>query len=312
VASLRNAAIRRPLANWGGLALRTLALVLVVLALANPRWPDLKTRIHTEGIAIVLLVDVSSSMGTPDFDWKGEPATRLEAVRRVFRLFVEGGEADGVHFEGRPTDLLGMITFASRYENVIPLTLSHSVLLNQMERERPQVDPTRSWTNLSDAVVMGVDRVKDARPARRVLVLLTDGVHNVNPPPSGWKPRQAAQIAASLDIPIYVIDAGSENVVGVEAEGTSDESATNAAARRAEAVHVMQQLAGISRGEYFRAADTASLLAACQSIDRLERTDIESFQYRRYYDSYPWLGCSAFGLLLLAWGLEMTIWRRLP
>src|SRR5690606_37792005 len=231
---------RRPLAEWGALALRSLALVMVVLALANPRWPDLKTRIHTEGIAIVLLVDVSSSMGTPDFDWKGEPATRLEAARRVFRLFVQGGEAEGVRFEGRPTDHLGMITFATRYENVIPLTLSHSVLLNQMERERPQMDPTRSWTNLSDAVVMGLDRLKDAGPERRVLVLLTDGVHNVNPPPSGWKPRQTAQLAASLDVPIYVIDAGAEGVGSVEGEAAADESVANAAARRAEAVHVMQ------------------------------------------------------------------------
>jgi Ca-activated chloride channel family protein len=81
------------LARWGPGVLRSLALVLLVIALAGPRWPDLRTRIETEGIAIVMLVDVSGSMAERDFDWHGQPISRLEAVKKVFHLFVSGSES---------------------------------------------------------------------------------------------------------------------------------------------------------------------------------------------------------------------------
>ena len=105
---------RRSLARWGGAAQRGLALVLLIVALSGPRWPDYRTRIETEGIAIQMVVDVSGSMAEPDFDWAGLTITRLDAVKRVFRLFVAGGDADNnTHFEGRPHDLVGLVTFAS-------------------------------------------------------------------------------------------------------------------------------------------------------------------------------------------------------
>src|SRR6185437_1225945 len=99
--------------------------------LSGPRWPDLRTRIETEGIAIVMLVDVSGSMAERDFDWRGEPVSRLEAVKKVFHLFVSGGEGtdttgDGTdvsNFQGRPTDQIGLVTFATRPETACPLTL---------------------------------------------------------------------------------------------------------------------------------------------------------------------------------------------
>ena len=80
-------------ARWCGIGLRALGLALLVAAVAGPRWPDLRTRIDTEGIAIMMLVDVSGSMGEKDFDWDGERISRLDAVKRCFRLFVEGGRA---------------------------------------------------------------------------------------------------------------------------------------------------------------------------------------------------------------------------
>src|SRR5579875_2827245 len=135
-------------ARWGSAGLRSLALLLLILATAGPRWPDLRTRIETEGIAMVMLVDVSGSMAERDFDWHGEPISRLEAVKKAFQLFVAGNdgssllsppeveeikrEGDGTDisdFRGRPTDLIGLVTFATRPETACPLTLSHSVLL---------------------------------------------------------------------------------------------------------------------------------------------------------------------------------------
>src|ERR1700726_698736 len=103
---------RRNALRYPATTLLALGLVLLIIALAGPRTPDLRTRIDTEGVALVMVVDVSGSMGEADFVWDGEPVTRLDAVKRVFRLFVEGGNgggktADGTTlttFDGRHTD----------------------------------------------------------------------------------------------------------------------------------------------------------------------------------------------------------------
>jgi Ca-activated chloride channel family protein len=305
-------------ARWarrGGAALRLVALSLLVLALAGPRWPDPGTRIETEGIALVMLVDVSGSMATEDFDWAGSPLSRLEAVKRVFRLFLAGGApdlktADGeaVSLPGRPTDLVGLVAFATRPEDACPLTLSHSVLLRILDAEQPR-EAGESTTNISDAVALGLHRLQSAGPRRKVLVLLTDGEHNVVHPRSGWTPVEAARAAASLGVPIYALDAGGDVAVP-EAGPTPADAAT--AATRAEAVRTLQEMAGLTGGRYFAARDTSALLEACHAIDALEPAPIPSFQYRRYREAYPWLCLAGLACWSLALALERTIWRRLP
>jgi Ca-activated chloride channel family protein len=297
-------------ARWGGALLRGGALLLLVLALAGLRWPDLRTRIPTEGIAIVMVADVSGSMAEPDFDWQGQPITRLDAVKKAFRLFVEGGDADeGRHFDGRPADLVGLVTFATRPDSPCPLTLSHSVLLKLLDEQRPRSVPGESETNISDALVLGLHRLKNAGTRRKILILLSDGEHNVPHPQSDWTPRQAAQIAANLHVPVYAIDAGG---TGSGAEEREPGAVQDSIQLREEGRRTLQEVARITRGQYFQAADTKSLLRVCQEIDRLERTEIRSFQYRRYFEAYPWLGLGAFAMWVAVTVLEMTLWRRLP
>jgi Ca-activated chloride channel family protein len=301
-------------ARIGGALFRGVALLGVVLALAGPRTPDLRTRIDTEGVAIFIAVDVSGSMAERDFDWHGEPVSRLEAVKNVFRLFVDGGPApgsDGRSFDGRPTDLIGLVTFATRPENVCPLTLSHSVLLKLLDAEPPRSVPGESETNLSDAVAIGLQRLENAGQRRKVLLLLTDGEHNVVTPPSGWTPRQSAAVAAGLGIPIYTIDAGG-HPPGVDEARTGAATSVSPEATRQAAVASLKELARVSGGRYFAASDTDALLDACATIDTLERAPIRSFQYRRYHDLARWPGLAAFALWGLALALEVTIWRRVP
>jgi Ca-activated chloride channel family protein len=128
---------------------------------------------------------------------------------------------------------------------------------------------------------------------RKVLVVLSDGEHNV--PPPALKPRQAAQLAARLGVPIYAIDAGVESTE----EQASGEQALQAVAR-------------ITGGQYFRATDSAALEEACRQIDRFERREIESFRYRRYYEGYSWFGLAALACWVLVRLLDGTWWRRLP
>jgi Ca-activated chloride channel family protein len=187
------------------------------------------------------------------------------------------------------------------------------VLLRLLDDEKPRTVPGESETNLSDAIALGLHRLQSAGPRRKVLVLLTDGEHNVPQPRSGWSPRQAAQIAASLDVPIYTIDAGGGAAGLAEpGEAPADGTSISPAERRRLAVETLQDLARITHGHYFPADDTDGLLAACRDIDRLERTDVQSFQYRRYHEGYPWFGGAAFLLLFLAAALDFTIWRRIP
>ncbi len=292
-------------AQWGGLLLRGLALLLIIVALAGPRWPDPGTRIPTEGIAIVLAVDVSGSMAERDFTWRNEPITRLEAVKRALRLFVEGGKGiDNEHLEGRKNDLLGLVVFATRPESVCPLTLSHGGLLKLLDAEQPREVP-HGYTNIGDGIAWGLYRLKAAGNCRRVLVLLTDGEHNVGKP--ALTPRQAAQLAGNSNVPIYVIDAGSD--LPSKGEGAKDE---RSAADRVGAVKTLQEVARMTKGRYFRASDTKTLLEVCGQIDRLERQPIVTFEYARYGEGYPWFGLAGFVLLMAVQFLELTFWRRLP
>jgi Ca-activated chloride channel family protein len=296
---------RRRRATLLSAALRTAGVGLLIVALAGPRWADAGSRLSTEGIAIEILVDVSGSMAEKDFEWDKKRVSRLKAVKNVFRLFVRGGGApDGRRLEGRPNDLIGLITFATRPQSACPLTLSHDVLLEVLRGEEPRTVPEESRTNIGDAIAWGVNDLVKAAPRRRVIVLLTDGEHNV--PPPALTPRQAAQLAGSQEIPVYAVDAGGESG-GAEA---GDAARPRSAEDRVRAVQALQAVAKITGGKYFRAQDAGALLEVCQEIDRLERQPIQSFQYRYYSEGVAWFGLAAFGLLTAVHALEWTVWRR--
>jgi Ca-activated chloride channel family protein len=285
-----------------GAALRGTSLALVVIALAGPRWPDRGSRIPTEGIAIQMVVDASPSMGERDFDWNGLPLTRLEAAQKAFRSFV-AGNADAAtagepRFEGRPNDLIGLVTFGDRPEVACPLTLSHAVLLHLLATTQPL--PV-SETNVSDALVLGLHRLEGARLKRKVLILISDGEHNYLAPRSEWTPRQAAQIAANLGIPIYAIDAGGDLAAAAEPNPV-----------REQGIRTLRDLARITSGQYFQARDADGMLAVYRDIDKREREEIESFQYRRYHEGFRWFALAALGLYVTACALDRTAWLRVP
>lgn len=298
--------------HWGA-GLRGLALVLLILALAGPRFADWRTRLPTEGVAIEIVLDVSGSMGTRDFRWGGRPLSRLDAAKLAFRLFVAGGGAStGIPLAGRPNDLIGLVTFARWPESTCPLTLSHNVLLRLLDAEEPRSLPGESETNISDAVTLGLHRLEGIKARRKILVLISDGEHNVPKPGSEWTPRQAAQVAANLHVPIYTIDAGSEPGTEEEAQPLNPEESRARAQLRASGESTLRSLATLTGGRHFQARDTETLLAVCEEIDRLERSPIESFQYRRYYEGFPWFGLAVFGVLLTLQVLERTTWQRVP
>jgi Ca-activated chloride channel family protein len=255
-----------------------------------------------------MILDNSGSMAEPDFDWHGKPITRLEAAKRAFRLFVEGGgEATTQPFGGRPNDLIGLITFASWPENPCPLTLDHAALLEVLDAIGPRTLPTESSTNIGDAVAWGLHRMSSARAGRKIIILLSDGEHNV--PAPALTPRQASQLAANQKVPIYAIEvAGPSNQEKSETPDSGDRSAQV----RQKATESMQAIAQMTGGKYFRASDGDNLLQIYDDIDQLEREKIHSFFYRRYYEGYFVVGLGAVAACIAIWILEATLWLKTP
>jgi Ca-activated chloride channel family protein len=279
--------------------LRATGLVLLIVAVSGPRWPDPGTRIPARGIAIAMVVDVSGSMANRDFFWDQQLISRLDAVKRAFRLLVEG---DGNKLEGRPQDLISLVTYATRPDTACPLTLDHAALLKTLDAQEPRTLITEATTNTGDAIAWALHGLNKAPGKRKVMILLTDGEHNVGSP--ALKPTQAAQLAGNLGIPIYTIHALGESADPDEASKQADE---NLRAKKS-----LQQVAAITGGQYFQANDTAMLLDVCQKIDRLERARIESFQYRRYEECFAWLATTSLLVWMTILILETTVWRKVP
>jgi Ca-activated chloride channel family protein len=295
-------------AVWGGVALRGLACLAMVLAFAGPRKPDLKTRIPANGIAIEMIVDVSGSMADQDFVWMANSPliSRLEAARRAFKLFVEGGETpDGTTFEPRPSDSIGLVELAAVPESICPLTLNHSVLLQKVNELKPKADLS-AGTNIGDAIAEAVIRLDAAKAnKRRIIVLLSDGQHiqTKEGPDAMHKPREAAQLAANLKFPIYTIDCG-----GILPPNATPDAKTE----REEGQETMKAIASMTNGRAFSANSGAEFLAACKEIGQLEKDTVVSFQYRRYFEFFSWFSGAAIVLMLTTHVLERTRWRTVP
>ena len=231
--------------------------------------------------------------------------TRLDAAKQAFRLFVAGGDAaDGTHFEGRPRDQVALVTFAAVPRTEAPLTHNHSVLLTVLDAQQAKAG-IDAGTNVGDALAEALIRLEAAGPRRKVLILLSDGEHNVvlEGPNAPLKPRQAAQLAANLGVPIYAVDCGGEP----KPDATPDEAKQRADGRR-----VLEAVAALTNGRYLAANTADDLRAVYQEIDALERQPAETFRYRRYHEFYPWCAAVAVGLLGAASLLERTWWRRVP
>ncbi len=291
-------------ARWGGAVLRGLAVLLAILAVANFRVPDLKTRLPVEGVALTLAVDVSGSMGQPDFDTTvTPPVSRLDAAKQTFTLFVKGGSSESGTFDGRGNDQIGLVTFAAVPDTACPLTPNHSVLLKVVNDLQPKTG-LDAGTNIGDALglsLAGFDAMaKNGDTRRKVLILLSDGEHN-REGENVLRPLQAAQLAEKLGVKIYTIDCGAEPT------GTPEERK-----QRADGRVVMDDVAKLSGGRSFAANTPDDLRTAFAEIDTLEKVPVVSYRYAKYHPFHVWCGLGAVACVLLAGLLERTLWRRLP
>ena len=285
--------------------LRALVLALCVVALARPQWGQQVTRIYRDGIAIVMVVDVSSSMGALDLQIGEERANRLDVVKDTFRGFVEGAEEDAE--SGREGDMIGMVAFARFGDNLSPLTLDHDALLLALEEIEIVQVPEEDGTAIGDAVAMGAELLQRAGAKSKVMILLTDGSNNAG----NTGPVEAAAAAKALDIKIYAIGTGTRGMAMTPVR-RSDDTVELLPTQVFIDETTLTDMAETTGGRYFRATDGEALQAIYSEIDRLEKSTNVAERYQRYVEGFPALLLVALLLLSAEAALVNTRLRALP
>lgn len=275
---------KRSLSLQTSLALPALIWLLLVAALAGPRWVGEPKPLVREGYNIMLALDLSGSMEIPDMLLQGQPASRLAVVKQAAEKFVQN----------RSGDKIGLILFGTRAYMQTPLTYDrHSVLLRLEDASAGLAGKT---TSIGDAIGLAVKRLEKVPDQGRIIILLTDGANNSGVLP----PLKAAELAKTDGIKIYTIGLGSEPDPRAL---PSDFLAMNATADLDEPT--LKKIAEMTGGHYFRATDTATLHAIYQTINQLETVKQEQASVRPQKEYYPWLTGLALGLFFLWLGSKL-------
>ncbi|MFO7821457.1 MAG: VWA domain-containing protein [Lentisphaeria bacterium] len=289
------------------LLIYSVGLLALVFALCRPQEGIERTIKRTEGIDIMLALDVSGSMEAYDL---GQEYQTRDAVFRgidngdlLSRIAVAQQEL--VRFvEGRPHDRIGLIVFSNYPYVACPPTLDHDFLLQNLNQL--DIGAFRDQTGIASPIASATSRLKGSDAERRVLVLFTDGDNNVN---AAVTPLQAAKLADSKDIVTYTVGVGSRRSV-VVADTPWGRRLRGGAAGFNE--NLLKSIAEITGGDYFTAKDAASFRQVMEEIDKLEKTTLEQPVYIDYRERFlPWL-LAGLTLCLIAFVLETTVLQAVP
>jgi Ca-activated chloride channel family protein len=289
--------------RWVLPCLRTLALLLCILALARPQRGIEAIKIFSEGIAILMAVDISGSMAALDLEVDGRQSSRLDAVKQTFRSFVGGGK----NLAGRDGDLIGMVTFARYPDSLCPLTLDHDTLLALLDQVDIVSVPEEDGTAIGEAMALGIERLKDSTAKSRIMIVLTDGVNNAGE----TEPLQAAEIAKAFGIKIYTIGAGTRGVAMIPVRSPNGQMVLQRTPVDIDEP-MLTEVATLTGGQYFRATDGTTLRSIYAEIDRLEKTTNVTEHYQQYAELFPWFLMPALGCLGLEIVLVNTRFRKIP
>jgi Ca-activated chloride channel family protein len=278
------------------LLLRGATLVLFIVALARPQLGRNESKIKTEGIDIVLVIDISGSMQAMDYEKGGQRESRIDAVKDVVREFIRD----------RPNDRIGMVVFGTHAYVASPLTLDHDWLERNLDRVR--IGLVEGNTAIGAGIGTGVNRLRDTKAKSKVIVLLTDGGENIKNPPA----LDAAKAAKEFNVRVYTVGAGSQGLADMP---VYDRAGNLLGYQKIEAdldEDLLKQIAAVTGGQYFRAADTAALKKTYAQIDAMEKQKVETVAYEDWRELFPWFLAPGLGCLVLAVTLEHTRLRRLP
>lgn len=275
--------------------LRITALFFIIIALTRPRAPIEESKIQSEGIDIVLAVDVSTSMLAEDFKLEGKRANRLAAVKDVVKDFIRG----------RQSDRIGITAFAGRAYTISPLTLDYEWLLQNLERV--EIGMIEDGTAVGLGISSSLNRLKDTPAKSKVVVLLTDGRNNTG----NISPSLAAQTAKSLGVKVYTIGAGTKGMVPYPAKDFFGNTVYQSIKIDLDE-DTLTAVAEKTGAKYFRATDTKSLREIYKEIDRMEKTPVEEKGYLEYKELFSVFLFIGLIVLFLEVVLSSTFLRKIP
>lgn len=269
--------------------LRLLAIAAIITAMARPQTREVSTRTKTtKGIDIVMAIDVSSSMLARDLR-----PNRLAALKDVASNFIRE----------RPSDRIGLVAYAGESYTKTPITSDKGIVLNALREI--------TYGQLADGTAIGmglataVNRLKDSKANSKVIILLTDGVNN-----SGFiEPQTAANLAVEFGIKTYTIGLGTNgnalSPIAYNADGSF-----RYGMRQVEIDEpLLQEIAKVTGGQYFRATNNKKLEAIYDEINKLEKTEVEEFKYYNNEEKFrPWVLLAGV-LLLSEWFFRNTLFR---
>ena len=270
-------------------ALRMIALAAIIVAIARPRSSSAFERIDTEGIDIMLALDVSTSMLARDFT-----PDRINAAKEIAIKFISE----------RPSDRIGIAVFAGESYTQSPLTTDRATLINLMKEVDCGI--IEDGTAIGNGLATAVARLKDSDAKSKVVILLTDGVNNTGE----ISPQMAAEIAKTYGIRVYTI--------GVGAMGTAPYPVQTPFGIELQQVEVeideplLQDIADQTDGKYFRATDNTKLLEIYSEINKLEKnkTSVDSFPV--YKELFMWFALIALAALAAELFLKWFVVREMP
>ncbi len=255
--------------------LQLLSIIFIIISLARPQSTNKWKNITSEGIDIVITLDISGSMLAADFK-----PNRLDAAKDVATEFIAG----------RPNDRIGLVVFAAESFTQCPVTTDHATLINLMKNVN--MGMIEDGTAIGMGLATAVNRLRNSKAKSKVIILLTDGVNNRG----SIAPITAAEIAKTFDIRVYTIGIGTRGMAPYPVQTPFGIQYQNMEVEIDEPL--LQQIAQLTGGKYFRATNIQKLKEIYKEIDKMEKTRIEIREYKRREDEFFRYGLAAFVFLI--------------
>ena len=276
------------------LALRMIAISLLVLSLARPQEGYKSTEILSVGVDIMLALDTSGSMQALDFIKDEKRDTRLAMVKDVVSQFIDN----------RPNDRMGMVVFGSEAYTQCPLTLDQGILKSFLSKL--DIGMAGDSTAIGSAIGIAVKRLKDLESESKVIILLTDGQNNAGSLP----PLQAAQTAKAFGIKIHTIAVGTHGKAPFLVNSIFGQRYVYQQVDIDE--DTLKKISDLTGGQYFRASDLESLKTIYKQIDEMEKSEVKVIDHSEYTELFHYFLIPGLLILLLEILLSNTVLRRIP
>ena len=270
------------------MVLRIITLTALIVALARPQSSNVTETVDSDGIDIVLAVDVSGSMLAEDLR-----PNRIEAAKKVAMDFIDQ----------RPSDRIGLVIFSGESFTQCPITIDHEVLKEQLGEIKSGV--LVDGTAIGDGLATAVDRIRRSNGKSKVIILLTDGVNNVGK----VGPELALEVAKAYKARVYTIGIGTRGMAPYPVQTPYGMQKQMQEVQIDEAL--LQKIAGETGGKYYRATNNSSLTSIYKEIDKLEKTRVEVSSYKHYAELFFPFAFIAILALVLEIVLRYTLFKSI-